>query len=314
MRAHPAAVPALVPAAARPARAAPSAQEREARLHGWALFLPAAVFLFAFTYWPMLRTLLDSVFSTARPRRPSVFVGLDNYQAMLADPIFWQALWNNTVYALATIPTSMALALAMALWVNGRIRARALLRMSYFTPTILPMIAVANIWIFFYAPQIGPVNDVLAWLGLGRWNLVGSPDTALACLAVVTVWKEAGFFMIFYLAALQGIPPHLADAAQLEGASRLQYLRRVVLPLLMPTTLFILVNAVVNAFRVVDHVIIMTQGGPNNATMLLLYYIYQTGFNYWDTGYAAAMTVVLLLILAVAAIGQFLFLDRRVHY
>ena len=120
--------------------------------------------------------------------------------------------------------------------------------------------------------------------------------------------------MIFYLAALQGIPPTLADAALLEGTSRFGYFRRVVFPLLMPTTLFVLVNAVVNAFRVVDHVIIMTQGGPDNATMLLLYYIYQTGFNYWDTGYAAAMTVVLLVILAVIAIVQFVVLDRRIHY
>ncbi len=290
------------------------ARDRAGWVQGWALFLPAAVFLGAFTYYPMLSTLYESLFSTARPRRPSVFVGLDNYDAMAADPIFWQALWNNLIYAAATIPTAIVLALAMALWVNGRLRARALVRMSYFTPTVLPMIAVANIWIFFYAPQIGPVNDVMAWLGFGRKNLLGSPDTALACLAVVTAWKEAGFFMIFYLAALQGLPGNLADAALLEGASRWQYLRRVVLPLLMPTTLFILVNATVNAFRVIDHIIIMTKGGPNNSTMLLLYYIYLTGFNYWDTSYAAAMTVVLLAILAVAAIGQFLFLDRRTHY
>lgn len=293
--------------------AAPPARDRQA-LQGWALFLPAALFLCAFTYYPMLSTLLDSLFSTARPRRPSVFIGLENYESMVADPIFWQALWNNAVYAVVTIPASIALALLMAIWVNGRLHGRALVRMAYFTPTILPMIAVANIWIFFYTPQIGPVNNVLAWLGFGRKNLVGSPDTALACLSLVTIWKEAGFFMIFYLAALQGLPANLADAALIEGASRLQYFRRVMLSLLMPTTLFVLVNAMVNAFRVIDHVIVMTKGGPNNATMLLLYYIYLIGFNFWDSGYAAAMSVVLLAILAVAAVGQFLFLDRRTHY
>ncbi len=283
-------------------------------MQGWALFLPAAVFLCVFTYYPILSTLFDSFFSTARAHHPSVFTGLDNYQALLNDPVFWEALWNNTIYAFGTVPTSMVLALIMAMWVNGRIRARALVRMSYFTPTILPMIAVANIWIFFYAPQIGPINNLIAWLGFGQRNLLGSPETALACLMVVTIWKEAGFFMIFYLAALQSLPPNLADAALLEGASRWQYLRRVALPLLMPTTLFVLVNAVVNAFRVVDHVIVMTQGGPNNATMLLLYYIYLNGFNYWDTSYAAAMTMVLLAILAIVAIGQFVILDRRTHY
>ena len=177
--------------------------ERHAWLQGWALFLPAALFLFAFTYYPMLSTVFDSFFSTARPRRPSAFIGLDNYTAMFADPVFREALWNNVIYAVATIPSSIALALLMAVWVNGKMRARPLVRMAYFTPTILPMIAVANIWIFFYAPQIGPLNNLVAWLGFGRRNLLGSPDTALACLALVTVWKEAGFFMIFYLAALQ---------------------------------------------------------------------------------------------------------------
>jgi sn-glycerol 3-phosphate transport system permease protein len=120
--------------------------------------------------------------------------------------------------------------------------------------------------------------------------------------------------MIFYLAALQNMPPNLADAAMIEGASRTYYFRRVTFPLLLPTTLFILINAVVNAFRMIDHVIVMTKGGPDNATMLLLYYIYQTGFTYWDSSYAAAMSVVLLLLLAVAAVGQFLFIDRRAHY
>jgi sn-glycerol 3-phosphate transport system permease protein len=289
-------------------------QEQQSRLYGWGLFLPAAFFLILFTYYPMLSTLFDSLFSTGRAQHPSVFIGLDNYDSMLDDPIFWRALRNNALFALGTIPTSMGLALLMAIWVNGKLKGRSLLRMAYFAPTVLPMIAAANIWIFFYAPQIGPVAQVAGWLGFGEKNFLGSSDTALACITVVAIWKEAGFFMIFYLAALQSMAPSLADAATIEGASRFYYFRRVILPLLMPTTLFILVNAVVNAFRMVDHIIVMTKGGPDNATMLLLYYIYQTGFSYWDTNYAAAMSVMLLLILALAAIGQFLFIDRRAHY
>ena len=133
-------------------------------------------------------------------------------------------------------------------------------------------------------------------------------------MIVVAIWKEAGFFMIFYLAALQSIPPSLAEAAQIEGASRAYYFRRVVFPLLMPTTLFVLVNAIVNSVRLVDHIFVMTRGGPNNATSLLLFHVYQVGFNFWDTGYAAALTLVLLVTLALVAIGQFVFLDRKVHY
>ena len=116
-------------------------------------------------------------------------------------------------------------------------------------------------------------------------------------MIVVAVWKEAGFFMIFYLAALQGISPSLAEAAALEGASRWQYFRRVLFPLLMPTTLFVLINALINSVRMVDHIFVMTRGGPDNASTLLLYYIYQVGFSFWDSGYAAALTVVVLVML-----------------
>ena len=124
------------------------------------------------------------------------------------------------------------------------------------------MIAVANIWLFFYTPEYGLLEKALAVFGAGTHNWLGSKSTALACLMVVTVWKEAGFFMIFYLAALQSMSPHLAEAAAIEGASRWHFFRRVTFPLLMPTTLFVLVNAVINAFRLVDHVVVMTRGGP----------------------------------------------------
>jgi len=120
--------------------------------------------------------------------------------------------------------------------------------------------------------------------------------------------------MIFYLAALQSISPHLTEAASLMGAGRWYFFRRVTFPLLMPTTLFVLVNAVINSFRLVDHIVVMTKGGPDNTTALLLYYIYDVGFKFWDSGYAAALTLILLVILAAFAMGQFLFLDRRVHY
>ena len=280
----------------------------------WLLLLPALALLAAFTHWPAVATVWHSLMSTPKKSRPSRFVGLDNYRAMVEDDVFWQALWNNVIFAAGTIPLSIALAIAMALWVDRRLAGRAFLRLAYFTPTVLPMIAVANIWLFFFTPQYGLLEQLTGFLGIASRNWLGSPETALACVTVVAIWKEAGFFMIFYLAALQSIPPSLGEAAALEGASRAYYFRRVVFPLLMPTTLFVMVNAVINAFRMVDHIVVMTRGGPNNATSLLLFHIYQVGFNFWDTGYAAALTVVLLAILALVAVGQFVFLDRKVHY
>ena len=285
-----------------------------ATIHGWLLLLPAMALLALFTHWPALATFIDSFYSTPRPRRASVFTGLDNYRQIIDDPVFWQALSNNLWFAVGTIPVSIGLAMLMALWVNDRIAGRTLVRMAYFTPTVLPMIAVANIWLFFYTPQYGLLEQVLAAFGGASHNWLGSQDTALACVTIVAVWKEAGFFMIFYLAALQQIPPSLAEAAALEGASRFYFFRRVQFPLLMPTTLFVLVNAVINAFRTVDHIIVMTRGGPDNATTLLLFCIYQVGFNFWDTSLAAALTVILLLGLALAALAQYVFLERRIHY
>jgi sn-glycerol 3-phosphate transport system permease protein len=285
-----------------------------AAIQGWLLLLPAMVLLALFTHWPALATFIDSFYSTARPRRPSAFIGLDNYRQIIDDPIFWQALSNNLWFALGTIPVSIGLAMLMALWVNDRIAGRTLVRMAYFTPTVLPMIAVANIWLFFYTPQYGLLAQVLQVFGGASHNWLGSKDTALICVTIVAVWKEAGFFMIFYLAALQQISPSLGEAAALEGASRLYFFRRVQFPLLMPTTLFVLVNAVINAFRTVDHIIVMTRGGPDNATSLLLFRVYELGFNFWDTGAAAAMTTVLLVGLGLAALAQYVFLERRIYY
>ncbi len=283
-------------------------------VYGWLLLTPAAILLLSFTHYPTVATIWQSFFSTGTALRPSSFVGLDNYRFMLEDEIFWKVVGNNLLFAAGTIPASIALALLMAVWVNGRLPGRALVRMAYFTPTVLPMIAVANIWLFFYTPEIGLLDQILRAFDLPTRNWLGDPDTVLWCIVVLAVWKEAGFFMIFYLAALQALPPELEEAARLEGASRAYYFRRVVFPLLMPTTLFVLVNAVINSFKLVDQLFILTKGGPDNASSLLLYYIYEVAFSFFDDSYAATLTVVLLAALALISLGQFLFLDRRIHY
>jgi sn-glycerol 3-phosphate transport system permease protein len=283
-------------------------------VHAWLLLLPALVLLAAFTHVPAVATLIDSFFSTPKGGRPAAWVGLENYRAMAADAVFWKALTNNFWFALATIPLSIGLALVMALWVNERMAGRAFLRMAYFTPTVLPMVAVANIWLFFYTPQYGLLEQIRGAFGLPAQNWLGDQSTALAAVTAVAVWKEAGFFMIFYLAALQGLNPSLREAAAIEGASRWFFFARVQWPLLMPTTLFVMVNAVINAVRMVDHIVVLTRGGPDNASTLLLFHLYEVGFRYWDSGYAAALTMLLLVLLGTVALFQFFVLDKRVHY
>jgi sn-glycerol 3-phosphate transport system permease protein len=283
-------------------------------VQGWLLFAPAAILLVAFTHYPTIATFINSLFTNSSIIRPSRFSGFESYQSLASDPVFWKVLVNNMWLALGTIPTSIALAIIMALIVNKAIAGRGFLRMAYFTPTMLPMIAVANIWLFFYAPEIGLLDKALAIFGVESHNWLGNPTTVLPAIIVMTIWKEAGFFMIFYLAGLQTISPELEEAAKLEGSSRWNYFWRVQFPLLLPTTLFVFINAFLNSFKLVDHLFVLTKGGPDNASNLILYYIYETAFSFLDVSYASALTVVLLITLAIAALGQFFFMDKRVHY
>jgi sn-glycerol 3-phosphate transport system permease protein len=289
-------------------------RRRRMALYGWMLTAPALILLTLFAFTPTVTTLWQSLLSRGTARRPQEFIGLENYTALLEDPVFWQVASNNLIYAAVTIPISIALALAMALWANARIPGRGVVRAAYFTPTMLPMIAAANLWLFFYTPSLGVIDRIAALFGFGATNWLGQPETALWAVIVVTIWKESGFFMIFYLAALQTIPPDLREAALLEGAGRWTYTWRVLLPLLMPTTLFVMVNALINAVKLIDHLFILTKGGPNNASKLLLYWIWETAFSFFDRPMAAALTVMVLAVLGLVAVIQFRALERRIHY
>ena len=289
-------------------------ERRRQAIYGWILLSPAAILLTTFAFYPSLATLWSSLFSRGTRRRPSEFVWSENYTDLFADPTFWKVVTNNLIYAGATIPISIAIALSMALWANSKISARGFVRTAYFTPTVLPMIAAANLWLFFYTPGLGVLDQIGSLFNLPSVNWLGQPETALWAVIIVTIWKESGFFMIFYLAALQTIPEDLKEAADIEGASRWTYTRRIVLPLLMPTTLFIMVNALINSVKLVDHLFILTKGGPNDASKLILYYIWEMAFAFFDAPHAAAMTILVLLVLGIVAGIKFTILDKRTHY
>ena len=277
------------------------------------LVIPCSL-LVTFTHYPAIQAMINSFWNNGSSRRPSRFVGTDNYLTLIEDDRLMQVLFNSTIYAIGTIPLAIGLAIGMALLVNSRLPGTALMRLSFFMPTMLPMIAVANIWLFFYAPGIGLASQILEIFGLPSINFLGRTDTSLASMMFVAVWKEAGLFMIFYLAALQAVPTNLKDAARLEGASSGRVFLDIVLPLLRPTTIFVAVNALINAFRLVDHVIVMTEGGPNNSSSLLLYYIYEVTFRQRDFAYGATLTVLMVFTLGLLAIVQFWLLNRKAHY
>ena len=289
-------------------------ERRRQAIYGWLMLSPAALMLSIFAFYPSGATFFSSLFSRHTRRKPSEFIGLENYSDLFADPTFWLIVKNNLFYAAITIPVSIVIALSMALWANSKIPARGFVRTAYFTPTVLPMIAAANLWLFFYTPGLGVLDQIGSLFGLPSVNWLGQPETALWAIIFVTIWKEAGFFMIFYLAALQTIPEDYKEAADIEGTSRWTYTRRIVLPLLMPTTLFILVNAMINSVKLIDHLFILTKGGPSDASKLILYYIWEMAFAFFDAPHAAAMTILILLVLCIVAAIQFIYLDRRTHY
>ncbi len=284
------------------------------RVYVWLMLLPSLVLLVTFVHYPTVATFIDSFFSNKTVFRPRTFVGFENYNRLLNDNVFLVTLKNTFIYSFGTIPFVIALSLAMALFVNQKFVGRGVVRLIYFTPTILPMVAVANIWLFFYSPEIGLFNKILNIFGYQGYNWLGDIHTVLPSIMVMTIWKEAGFFMIFYLAALQSLPKELYEAAKIEGANRRTIFFRITFPLLMPTTFFVMVNAVLNAFKLVDHIMILTKGGPDNASNLLLYYIYETAFAFFDNAYASTLTVVLLIILIFLSLFQFLFIEKKIHY
>ena len=289
-------------------------ERRRTAIYGWLLLSPAAALLSLFAFYPSVATLWSSMFSRNTRRRPSEFIGSENYMDLFNDPTFLIVVKNNLMYAAVTVPVSIVIALSMALWANSKISGKGFVRTAYFTPTVLPMIAAANLWLFFYTPGLGVLDQIGSLFGLPTINWLGQPETALWAIIIVTIWKEAGFFMIFYLAALQTIPQDLREASDIEGAGRWTYTRRIVLPLLMPTTLFIMVNAMINSVKLIDHLFILTKGGPNDASKLILYYIWEMAFAFFDAPHAAALTMLVLLVLGVVATIQFFFIDKRTHY
>lgn len=242
-------------------------------------------------------------------------VGLDNYAAMLADPVFQRSLRNTFLYVAFVLPAAVFGGLGVALLVHARIRTRTLYEVIYFLPVTSTLVAMATVWQFMLHPALGPVTPLALDLGFGRLDLLNDPDLALGTLALIGVWQLIGFNMVLFLAGLSAIPRELYEAAALDGARyAIDRFLRVTWPMLGPTTMFVTVTSMITAFKVFDTVVVLTRGGPLGSTETLLYILYLEGFQYFRMGYAAAMTVVLLAFLAGFSILQARVLERKVHY
>ena len=295
-------------ASARPRR-------RRVSLLPYLLILPTFVFVALFTIWPMLLASYQSLFlqrlNIARFRTPT-FIGAQNYIDLFGDDRFHQVMVNTLLYVLGTVPLSVVLGFLFALLVNRALRGIGLARLFFFYPTILPLVSAATIWMFFFTPDYGIFNTALRAIGYtGPQNWTSNPNLALISVMIVTVWKNAGYYMIFYLAGLQGLPQDVFEAAALDGASGWQMLWRITFPLLRRTTLFVTTIAFISAFQTVDHIFVLTQGGPAGASSVLLYYLWEMRFEFLNVGAASALTVVLILVLLVFTLSNFLISEQR---
>ncbi len=278
------------------------------------LLLPTLAFVTVFTLWPSVRVLYDSLFIQNQAVQVPQFGGLANYADLTADPSFHDVVWNTLIYVVVTVPVSVFLALVLALLLNRKFRALGLYRLAFFYPTVLPMVSAATIWLFMYTPDYGLVNVFIGLFHIPSQNWLGSSNLALIALMILGIWKQTGYYMIFYLAGLQGLPHEIFEAAELDGASTVQATRYLTVPLLMGTTLFVTTIAVVNAFETVDQIYIMTGGGPVNATNMLLFRLWQTLFSYLDIGKASGISVILILVLLIFTALNFIYTERRVTY
>jgi multiple sugar transport system permease protein len=279
------------------------------------LFLSPTLILFGtFIVFPVIFSFYLSFHKWNMFSTEQTFIGFANYTQLLRSPDFWQVFRNTVVYTLGTVPVNMVLALAVAYLLNKKLVGKKFLRTAFFTPVIISWIAAAVIWRWLFEPNYGLINYVLGFFGVSPINWLNDPTMAMIALIIVGVWKTFGFNMILFSAGLQSIPEHYYEAAEIDGAGKLSQFWNITLPLLSPTTFFIVIMSVIGSFQVFDAVYVLTSGGPLGSTKVMIFYIYENAFKFFNMGYASALAYVLFAVIFMLTLLQFKILSKRVHY
>lgn len=283
-------------------------------LTGYFLVVPSFLFLFLFTYYPIVRSIWLSFFGKIGSTTIH-FIGLKNYVEMLTDEIFQTVLKNNLIYALFSTIPAIVLGLFTAVILNGKIIGRGFFRFSLFYPTILPVSAASMIWVFLFSQSLGLVNKILDVFHLSSSiDWLNTSPYAMSAIIIVYIWKYAGYYMLLFLSGLQSIDESLYEEAYLEGATPWERFKMITFPLLSPTTFFIVLIAIINSVQAVDQIYVMTNGGPYNSTNVLLFYIYQHGFIFWNTGLASSASVILFAVLLIITFLYYYGLQYFINY
>jgi multiple sugar transport system permease protein len=280
---------------------------------GWAFVAPAVILIAIFFLIPIGWSLLISL-QANNLIAPSHYVGLANYKALTKDAAFRSAIGHTLLYTAIFVPVSVAGALALAVALNRKIRGIRFYRLAVFVPLVTSTVATGLVFLWLLDPTFGFVNYLLHAVGLPQQQFLQDPNEALYCIVAMTIWGWLGFDVIVYLAALQGVPEELLEAAEIDGASKWSRFRSIVVPLLGPATLFLVVWSTINALQLFDEIYVTTRGGPLGSTTVIVYYLYQQAFQFFNGGYGAAIAYVLFLAILVVTLVQLWVGRRRVYY
>jgi multiple sugar transport system permease protein len=293
----------------------PSPTERLEFFAGWLLSAVATAMMWLVLIGPCIAVLLIA-FTDWEFGMPSVsFVGVENFKIMFADRVFWTSLRNTVIYVGLLVPISVALGLGVALLIEAGARGRGFYSAVYFLPVTATLLATALAWEFAFHPTVGWFNLILSSFGLPMLDWMKNADVALHSLVIIGVWQAVGLNMVLYLAGLRAIPRDLYEAASIDGAdSAWERFRRVTWPMLGAANVFVVTITLIRSFQVFDTVQVLTDGGPNKATSVLVYLMYQEGFQFLRSGYAAAITVAFLALTLAITWAQSAVLDKRAHY
>jgi multiple sugar transport system permease protein len=288
---------------------------RRETLAGYLFLMPNLIGFVIFTAFAVVASAAISLTTWDLLSDP-VFVGFDNYVELLTDDsLFRTVLWNTFYFTVVSVPASTAIALGLALLFNTGLRAVPLFRTAYFLPVITATVVVALVWRWFFNPDFGILNYVLYQLGVDSPpNWLASRTWAMPSVIILSVWKQVGYNMVIFLAGLQAIPATLYEAAAIDGAGRWARFRNITLPMLTPTTFFVLVISIIGSLQVFDAVLVLTDGGPANATRTMVYHIWEEAFVFLEMGYAAAVAWILFLFVFLVTVVQWKLQGRWVHY
>ncbi|WP_019639262.1 carbohydrate ABC transporter permease [Paenibacillus fonticola] len=295
----------------KPMKRSGSRKKLKDHLVAYSFIAPNFIGFAVFTLVPMVFAFILA-FVKWDGANPMEFIGINNFVRLWKDPTFHKSLWNTIIYTVGVVPLTMVCALGLAILLNQKMFGRNFMRTVFFFPYVASLVAVAAVWNFIFSPTMGPVNNILHWMTgipieeLPRW--AADKDWAMFTVVLFTVWKNMGYYMVIYLAGLQGVNPELYEAAELDGANAWQRFRNVTIPQLAPTTFFVLMILIINSFKVYDIFINLFAGADNqlnDSTRVLVYQIYNTAFRSLDYGYASAMAIVLFLLVLGITLVQF---------